>query len=114
MCQKCQQYGHALKYCKNLARCYRYGKLKHERNDCRNQICCLHCNLSHEEGDRECVMQQKEQVVCDIDQKQHVNRRRVWQLVDYGDYEKEIQQKITTSKNFGRDLFYKLVMDKQY
>ena len=73
-------------------------------NECANNICCVHCNLSYEAGDRECAIQQKEQVLCNVQQKQHVNRRRVMHI-EYGNWE-EIRQEITLINN--------CIMDEQH
>ena len=95
MCRTCQQYGHSIKYCKSVTRCRRCGQQGHERKDGVNQICCVYCKLSHEAGDRECAIQQKEQLVCDIQQKRHVNRKRARQIAEHGDCEEESTRRHT-------------------
>ena len=48
----------------------------------------------------------KSKVICDIQQKQHVHRRRARQIAEYGDCEEESRQEST--------LFYNCIMDEQH
>lgn len=84
ICNKCQSYGHSRKWCKSKDDiCRKCSTIGHDIAKCTAEISqCYHCKERHQTGSRECVRQQKEQLLVEIQEKERVTIRRARQIIE--------------------------------
>lgn len=73
-CNNCQEYGHSVKYCKNVSRCGICSE-DHRTESCQSRtLHCYHCKGSHRVGDNNCAKHIFEREITTIQTKEKVNR----------------------------------------
>ena len=83
-CNKCQQYGHPFKYCRQQSpTCRHCSETGHSAQECTSEVPhCVHCGEAHPAGDRDCEVHRRETQVADIQEQQKVTNRRARQIIE--------------------------------
>jgi hypothetical protein len=83
LCSNCQEYRHPKKYCKNNTRCRKCSAIGHTMDECTSQEpLCHHCQGPHKTGDRSCPKQQREEAICEIEDRDKVGVMRARQILE--------------------------------
>ena len=80
--KNCYQYGHIKSRCNHEKRCNRCSRQHDDIEKCTSNEYCLHCQVGHKIGSKECPVQKKEQSIIDTQQQHKVGRRRAVQILE--------------------------------
>ena len=66
-CNNCWKFGHPSKYCNQVTpTCPFCGQQNHKSDDCKEEICCLHCKGNHPAYAKSCIRYSREQMIIKV------------------------------------------------
>ena len=98
-CNKCQMYGHVMKFCKLDLVCPKCGQKGHERKNCSSIPKCIHCTKDHEATSKNCPMWKLEKLIIEEKTKNNIDFKQARTRI-YSSYSNLVSQipKLNTNK----------------
>ena len=72
-CRKCFEYGHVLKYCENVARCFICSGMHNLDLECNKNKFCFHCRGTHSPNWRQCPVYKLNQDILETAENEHIS-----------------------------------------